>query len=180
MKKFASFLLIFVSVNSCKKEINANQSIQITYPAGKETLHAGERITATWKTTNIDDNKLVSAEIISVLPGTAGSVSVHLRPVSTEPVPSSVGDVTKNDGIEEYQIPWIYSPEGNLLYAGGLNVPTFKIIFTVGEIVGSDMWNPGASPITGISSNFTIVASVLPDGCETNMGYSVTTGQPCN
>ncbi len=164
---------------ACKKDVTSNTpSLTIVSPNGGEVFRAGQTINVKWDAKNIPSGTLIAAQIVNKQTNKP-IVGIALHP--TNAVTSSIGDVTANDGEEAYQVPWQYSQDGNMLYKDGISTTTFTIQLVVGAVDGSGIWSiPNGVIIDAVSGHpFTVLPSVLPDGCLTNSGYSITTGQPC-
>ncbi|MBP6857814.1 MAG: hypothetical protein KBC11_01325 [Candidatus Pacebacteria bacterium] len=178
MKKIFFLFCTATIVNlSCKKDVDSTPSIKITSPNGEETFEAGQTISVKWNSKNISADDFVSVTLVNTSPGHS-TVGVRLEPAN--PVMSSIGSVTKNDGEEVYQIPWRYSQEGRMLYNDTIGTKTFTLQLNVGKITTSGVWNVEHGIIESVSNKpFTIIRSRFPDGCSSANGYSVTTGQSC-
>lgn len=87
--------------------------------------------------------------------------------------------ITKDDGEDQYYLPWRYGDEGRELYGDTIGTQTFTLRVVLAQydtVVG--VWREGVVRARS-SHTFIIHRSRYPDGCRGPFGASVTTGQDC-
>jgi hypothetical protein len=185
MKTIVLFYLIAgMSCSSCKKEGQlklsaADTAITILSPNGGETYYAGNYITIKWKGSNLPTGTVITAGLQNI--NGTGVVEYGLKP--QHPAKSDVTGSTDNTGEEIFQLPVdtvsIYHEKmWGMMYTYG---KSFKVSLTaVFPHAGKSILLNNLFRASHSEDFFTVIAPVYPAGCISSIGYSTTTGQPCN
>ncbi|MFA6515187.1 MAG: peptidoglycan-binding domain-containing protein [Candidatus Paceibacterota bacterium] len=163
MKKYLGFLIVLTlfvlgASNAQATSVpsvcasTATPSITVLSPNGGEVYQSGQQITVKWKSCN--------STVANVLIGLRSTVLNEGVEITT----------TQNDGEEKVTLP-TYMGQGNQPLVSG---NYYKIGIELG---GNPNWSDNSDNTFTINSLST--STILPDGCNSSVGFSATTGLPC-
>lgn len=184
MKKYCLLLAIAVFA-SCQKggEVGpglALSEITISSPDGDGVYAAGDYIDVRWNSKNLPKGSYIAAEAKVYLPNGIDWYAIPLKPQTVGAIPPrDIVDVTADDGEEIFRLPsepddaWFYKENG---YGRHFKISLYAVYPNKNGVLSLESPAPNGDS----KDLFTINPQVLPDGCSSTLGYSTTTGQPCN